>query len=82
MKTIIAVEAGTGNWPDYTAWRDTAAALPPNVEVSAQDDVLQLYTSGTTGRPKGVMLAGRNLMNLRILWIRLEKSGLHGQQAM
>src|SRR6476660_5747486 len=72
VKTIIAVEASTENWPDYTAWRDAAAALPPKVEVGADDDVLQRYTSGTTGLPKGVMLAVRNLMNLRTL---MDQSG-------
>jgi long-chain acyl-CoA synthetase len=67
LKTIVAMEASAGNCAVYASWRDAAPAGPPQAEVGAEDDVLQLYTSGTTGRPKGVMLAVRNLMNLRTL---------------
>ncbi len=44
---------------DYAHRRDSAPApqLTPSL---ATDDVLQLYTSGTTGLPKGVRLSNRN----------------------
>ena len=47
----------------YAALRDAAAAAlsPPIMDApQADDDVLQLYTSGTTGLPKGVRLTNAN----------------------
>ena len=36
----------------------------PRLEADPQDDVIQLYTSGTTGLPKGVRLTNRNYLTL------------------
>jgi acyl-CoA synthetase (AMP-forming)/AMP-acid ligase II len=44
----------------FDAWRDAQSDATPAVDVGEDDIVLQLYTSGTTGAPKGVMLSHAN----------------------
>lgn len=41
---------------------DRAGGLPPAADIDAVDVVLQMYSSGTTGTPKGVLLSHRNLL--------------------
>jgi acyl-CoA synthetase (AMP-forming)/AMP-acid ligase II len=51
---IIALDGGHSRWPAYEAWRDSHGDHDPAIAVDSSHDVIQLYTSGTTGHPKGV----------------------------
>lgn len=48
----------------FEAWRDRSDPVDPGHEGAPSDVVLQLYTSGTTGLPKGVMVSESNLLAL------------------
>ncbi|MGH6871628.1 MAG: long-chain-fatty-acid--CoA ligase [Rhizomicrobium sp.] len=62
LKTVIAMDGGHPAWPSYETWRDAQANEDPMLPIGPDDDVIQLYTSGTTGHPKGVQLTNANYL--------------------
>jgi fatty-acyl-CoA synthase len=64
VSTIITTEGGAAEWPDYAQWRDAQPDGDPGKPLQETDIAIQLYTSGTTGHPKGAMLSHGNLLAL------------------
>ena len=60
IEKVIAIGGGHNDWEPYAKWRDVQSADNPGIKTEPDDDVIQLYTSGTTGLPKGVQLTNSN----------------------
>ena len=59
VHTIVAI-GRHDRWPSFAEWVASHPTDDPGVQTAPGDIALQLYTSGTTGLPKGVMLSNAN----------------------
>src|SRR6185437_12623904 len=59
---MIALGFDRQGYEGLDAWMEGAATRDPSLEADPDDDVIQLYTSGTTGLPKGARLTNRNYL--------------------
>jgi acyl-CoA synthetase (AMP-forming)/AMP-acid ligase II len=51
----IGLDFGDNEWKTYDEWIDGASAEEPNVEIDKDDEFNIIYSSGTTGVPKGIV---------------------------
>ena len=63
VQTIVALGPHE-RWVSYETWIAGHSAEDPNTPTASTDIAFQLYTSGTTGLPKGVMTSNNNLFQL------------------
>ena len=61
-KVLVIGDPGDSGHDRYDDWAAGFEAIEPDVEIAGSDTCYQLYTSGTTGLPKGVELTNDNFL--------------------
>jgi len=64
VRQIIALDGKHPTWPDYAGWLARQKPIDPARPIKGSDVAIQMYTSGTTGHPKGAQLSHDNLLTL------------------
>lgn len=62
---IVGIDAPDLSAADYRTWRNGFLTSDPQAEGEREDDAIQLYTSGTTGYPKGAILTNGSILASR-----------------
>jgi acyl-CoA synthetase (AMP-forming)/AMP-acid ligase II len=69
-RQIIALDGPHGGWTSYESWIARQPDQDPAVTVAPENCAIQMYTSGTTGHPKGAQLSHSGLLTLTNIGLR------------
>lgn len=62
VNQLVAIGgAAQPGWIDFQRWVADQPTSPPQLSITPDDDAIQMYTSGTTGHPKGAVVTHSNL---------------------
>lgn len=64
LKHVVILDGGSGRGR-FSSWKEAHPDADLNQAAGPEDPIVQLYTSGTTGLPKGVVLAQRSFYKIR-----------------
>ncbi|MDY6856589.1 MAG: fatty acid--CoA ligase [Thermodesulfobacteriota bacterium] len=82
LKTVIHFLCMDGATRGMDAYEELIAEFPielPQILIDDDEIAVQMYTSGTTGKPKGVMLTHKNLISMymsRIIDFKLDRDDI------
>jgi 2-furoate---CoA ligase len=74
---LLNIDGAVGFAEDFAACRGDAATLSSPPKPEPEDTAFIFYTSGTTGLPKGVVIAHRTTEH-RIIWLSTQAGLRHG----
>lgn len=63
VERVVVVGSHEGAEDEYEQFATSATPVGPQEDVSDDDPTLVIYSSGTTGRPKGVLLTHRSMVS-------------------
>ncbi len=79
---MIASEEGKDDAITFTEFIEGVAAKQPDVDIDPENDIAALlFTGGTTGLPKGVMLTHNNLVSATLLGIAVSYESVEDIEA-
>ena len=64
---LIGIGKADGQWQNYEALIERASTAEPIMDVSPDDPWCLMYTSGTTGKPKGAIRTHRGMAMLSLM---------------
>jgi acyl-CoA synthetase (AMP-forming)/AMP-acid ligase II len=68
-------------WTDYRSWVSSQPSSPPARPMTGADDVYQMYTSGTTGQPKGAVVT-QSAVTAHLMQVALGLQGRPRQRTL